>query len=148
MKIPTPLPNLGESALILITSTHEARMLSVRDNSIEELSRFSAADTYEYPPPDGVLHQELRRLISQELKRIPADSFERIYVLSPRTVCEHVTAALPPHLRKKVAKNCEGNFISLHPLRILELISKDEPAQPPVIPMSAEAYKILHATDE
>ncbi len=83
----------------------------------------------------GQIEENLKEFLEKDLK-------EKIYLFVPAYFSKKLVSAIEKSVNRKIQLIEKGNFLSSHPLELLELIVKQREAKK-VVPISEEAKKLL-----
>jgi len=83
----------------------------------------------------GEIEKNLREFLEK-------DSKEKIYLFAPAYLSKKLISAVEKRTNRKIRLIEKGNFLSSHPLELLELITKQREAKK-IVPISEEAKKLL-----
>ena len=164
MKIPQKFSSLQkENAFIIVAGKEEAVFYEI---SNEEISKkleirlpkereerggfFARGGRGRIFEMGGVFEPKKRKKIRKLIEEIEKnfkdilekDAKEKIYLFAPAYLSKKLTSAIEKRVNKKVQLIEKGNFLSSHPLELLELITKQREAKK-VVPISEEAKKLL-----
>jgi len=161
MKIPQNLNQFKrEPALLIVTGRQEAVLYRAHDGKLDKLDSFRTEKPH-YSDREGEFKQrgggvtittgsvleiddkdiirDFLQEFSQHIKKIP--KFKIAFVFAPGQIKNKLVKALPADWQKKVRETIVGSYYRYHPLKLLEMIARQNEGH--TTPGDPEAQKIL-----
>ena len=166
MKISQELPQFPNTkTLIVVAATREAKSYLAHDGELKELGSFKMEDRT-YSDKEGMmqkgmfgrtmgtgfvlerkkqkLEDDFVRKLEEHLNEIKKNNeIDSLYLMCPGQIKNHVKETIPHPLDKKLKMTITGNYLNLHPLKLVEKIQKQKGFKS-VKFIKESAYKILN----
>ncbi|HEX7586250.1 MAG TPA: hypothetical protein VF390_01290 [Patescibacteria group bacterium] len=118
--IPKNLPQFSDSPSLFISSgEYEAHFYLAHQGILEEL------ESFKMPPREEDLKRKFQARVNYAIHSLVDEyQFHSIYLFSPEYVAKRIIKGLEPNEEEKIKMKFFGEFIKLHPLKLLKMFWK------------------------